>query len=126
MMIYDVKLDFTRKAQLVARGDLSDTPPTLTYSSVVSRESVYIAFVIAALNALDLTIFDVGNAYLNASTTEKLYCFSGKGFGPEEEGSMMIIRRELYGLKSSGAAYRSHFATILLEIGFSSCKADPD
>jgi hypothetical protein len=87
MMIFDVKMDFTRKARLVARGDLTETPPTLTYSSVVSRESVRIAFVIAALNDLEVLMFDVGNAYLNALTTEKLYCYAGKESGADEEGS---------------------------------------
>jgi hypothetical protein len=67
MMIFDVKMDFSRKARLVARGDMTDTPPTLTYSSVVSRESVQIAFLVAALNDLELIMFDVGNAYLNAA-----------------------------------------------------------
>jgi hypothetical protein len=38
----------------------------------------------------------------------------------------MIITRALYGLKSSGAAYRAHFAITLTEMGFKSCKADPD
>jgi hypothetical protein len=40
MMTFDIKMDFTRKARLVARGDQTSTPPTLIYSSVVSRESV--------------------------------------------------------------------------------------
>lgn len=126
MMVFDIKMDFTRKARLVARGDLTDTPPTLTYSSVVSRESVRIAFLVAALNDIDLLMFDVGNAYLNAATSEKLYTIAGKEFGPDEEGKIMIIRRALYGLKSSGAAYRAHFAATLTELGFTSCKADPD
>jgi hypothetical protein len=56
----------------VARGDLMETPPALTYSSVVMRESTRIAFTIAALNGLNLMLFDVGNANLNALTTEKL------------------------------------------------------
>jgi hypothetical protein len=51
-------------------------------------------------------------------TTEKLYCYAGKEFGPEEEGKLMIIRRALYGLKSSGAAYCAHFANTLMELGF--------
>jgi Reverse transcriptase (RNA-dependent DNA polymerase) len=119
-------MDFTRKSRLVARGDLTDTPLALTCSSVVSRESVPIAFVITALSDLNLIMFDVGNAYLNAQTTEKLYCYAGKEFGAEEEGSMMIIKWALYRLKSSWAAYRAHFATTLMEIGFHACKADPD
>ena len=126
MMIFDIKMDFTRKARLVARGDMTAPPSTLTYSSVVSRESIRIAFLIAALNDLDVLMFDVGNAYLNASTTEKLYTIAGKEFGSEDEGKIMIISRALYGLKSSGAAYRAHFATTLIEMGFTSCMADPD
>jgi hypothetical protein len=59
MMIFDVKMDFTRKARLVAWGDLTDTPSTLTYSSVVTRESVRIAFMVAALNELDIMLFEL-------------------------------------------------------------------
>ena len=66
MMVFDIKMDFTRKARLVARGDQTKTPSTLIYSSVVSRESVRIAFLIASLNDLDMKMFDIGNAYLNA------------------------------------------------------------
>ena len=125
MMIFDIKLDFTRKARLVARGDLTEAPITLTYSSVVSRESVRIAFLLAALNEIDVSMFDIGNAYLTAPTTEKLYTYAGPEFG-EDEGKLCIIVRALYGLKSSGAAYRNHFAETLLQLGFESCYADAD
>jgi hypothetical protein len=49
-MIFDIKMDFTKKASLVAGGHRTDPPTSLTYLSVVSRESVRIAFTIAALN----------------------------------------------------------------------------
>jgi hypothetical protein len=103
MMIFYIKMDFIRKASLLTRGDLTDTPPALTYSSVVSRESVHIArwdltdtppaltysivvsresvhiaFLMAELNDLEVLMFDVGNAYLNVNTTKKLYLYSGK------------------------------------------------
>ncbi len=43
-MIFDVKMkDFRWKAQLVAGGHMTDVPPTITYASVVSRETVRIA-----------------------------------------------------------------------------------
>ena len=72
-MIFDVKMDFTRKARLVGGGHLTDEPSSLTYSSVVSRDSVRIAFTIAALNDLDVLTADVGNAYLCAKPREKYY-----------------------------------------------------
>jgi hypothetical protein len=34
-----------------------------------------------ALNGLDVMMFNVGNAYLNASTTKKLYTVACKEFG---------------------------------------------
>jgi hypothetical protein len=39
-MIFDVKMDFTRKARFVAGGHMTDAPVNLTYSSIVSRDSV--------------------------------------------------------------------------------------
>jgi hypothetical protein len=124
-MIFDLKMDFTRKARLVAGGHVTDAPTTITYSSVVSRDSVRICFLIAALNDLDIWMSDVGNAYLNAQPREKVYTIAGVEFG-EEEGHTMLIVRALYGLKSSGAAWRSHFANSLRDLGFLSNQADPD
>ena len=64
-MIFDVKMDLTRKARFVAGGHMTETPTSITYSSVVSRDSVQIAFLIAALNDIEIMACDVGNAYLN-------------------------------------------------------------
>jgi hypothetical protein len=63
-MVFDIKIDFMRKAHLVAGGHLTQVPSHLTYSSVVSRESVQIMFLIAALNDLQVLSADIGNAYL--------------------------------------------------------------
>lgn len=67
--------------------------------SVVSRDSVRIAFLVAALNDLKILTSDIGKAYLNAHTTEKVYTITGMDFG-EETGRIAIIVRALYGLKS--------------------------
>ncbi len=124
-MIFDIKMDLTRKARLVAGGHRTDPPTSLTYSSVVSRDSVCIAFLIAALNDLQVLAADIGNAYLNAPTQEKVYSTAGEEFG-SHAGETIIIVRALYGLKSSGAAWRSHLAMSLSSLGFTSCLADPD
>lgn len=125
MMVFDIKLDFTRKARMCARGDQTAPPTTMTYASVVSRDSVRLAFLVAAINGLDVIMFDVGNAYLNAETSERLYTIAGTEFG-EHKGKLLIIRKALYGLKSSGAAYRRHFADSLTQMGFKACYADND
>ena len=70
-MIFDIKMHgLVRKAILVARGHMTDAPTSITYSSVVSRDSVRIAFLYAALNDLNIMAADIGNAYLNAPCRE--------------------------------------------------------
>ena len=71
--VFDVKMDFTRKMQLVAGGHKTEALKTLTYSSIMSRDSMHIAFLLAALNDVDILSADIGNAYLNAPTREKVY-----------------------------------------------------
>jgi len=55
-MIFDIKMgeNFRWKARVVADGHSTETPAALTYSSVVSRDSVRIALTIAALNDLSV------------------------------------------------------------------------
>jgi Reverse transcriptase (RNA-dependent DNA polymerase) len=124
-MVFDIKMDFTHKARLVAGGHVTDPPSSITYSSVVSRESVRIAFVIAALNDLEIMAADIGNAYLNAYTSEKVFTITGPEFG-DESNRVAILVRALYGLKSSGAAWHACFAQSLFDLGFVSCQSDPD
>ena len=50
-MIFDVKMeDFRRKTKLVAIENMTKTPKCQTYSSVVSREAVFLALTIAVLS----------------------------------------------------------------------------
>jgi hypothetical protein len=71
-MVFDVEMDFTRKARFVAGGHVTETPASTTYASVVSRESIRIAFLIAALNDLDILTADIQGAYLNAPCREQV------------------------------------------------------
>lgn len=125
-MIFDVKIEgLIRKARFVAGGHMTDAPESITYSSVVSRDSVRIAFLYAALNGLSLWAADVTNAYLNAKAREKIYCIAGPEFG-SNSGKIVVIEMALYGLKSSGAAWREHLATNLINLNFKNTIADPD
>ncbi len=126
-MVFDIKMDgdLTCKARFVAGRHTTDVPDSTTYSSVVSRESVRIAFLIAALNDLQIFAADVRNTYLNAPCHEKIWTRTGKEFG-SNEGSVMIIVHALYGLKTSGAAWQATFAQKLVEMGYALTKADPD
>ena len=126
-IIFDIKLgeNFRRKARLVADGHKTDPPSSVTYSSVVSRDSVRICLLIAALNDLDLQSADIENAYLLAKCREKICIIAGPEFG-DMEGKTLIINKALYGLKSSGASFRAFLAERLDDMGFKSSMADPD
>ncbi len=95
-LISDVKTNLTRKVRLVADGHLTDP-------SVVSRESARLAFMLAALNDLDVRAADIENTYLNAKCKEKVHTVCGPEFGTMK-GKRARIARALYGLKSSASA----------------------
>jgi hypothetical protein len=96
-MMYDIKMDLTRKARLVANGNETNPPKESVYSSIVSWDSERIALLIAALNDLDIVSADIQNAYLNAPTKEKIYTIAGPEFGADNVGRPVLIVRALYG-----------------------------
>ena len=124
-MVFDIKMDLTRKARLVAGGHTTDAPSSLTYSSVVSRDSIRVAFLIAALNKLNVLACDIGNAYLNAPCREKIWFLGGPEVGKEFQGRVCVMVRALYGLKSSGASWRATLMATLYDMGFRDTMADP-
>lgn len=127
-LIFDVKMgeNFRRKARFVAGGHTTETPDSLiTYSSVVSRDSVRIALTIAGLNGLKVMACDIQNAYLTADCREKIWTVAGPEFG-SEAGTIFLVKKALYGLKSAGAAFRSLLADTLADTGYKPTKGDPD
>ena len=109
-------MDFTHKARLVAGGHTTEVTEISNYSSVVSRESVRIAMVIAALNELKLETGDIQNAYLTASCLEKIYTICGPEFSLDLQGRQTVIVRVIYGLRSLGKAFQSHFSAGIKEL----------
>ena len=126
MTVFDVKMDLTRKARICARGDQTDPPLSVTYASVVTRESIRIGFMLAALNGLKILSADIAGAYLNAPCAEKIYTVLGPEFG-DLQGRTAIVVKALYGLKSSGFSWRSTLAkTLREELEFEQCQGDMD
>ena len=118
-------MDFSRKCRMVANGATTETPESLTYSSVVSSDSVRLAFLVMELNELYVMTCNVGNAYLIASCREKIWFVDGPEYG-EKKGKVLLVVRALYGLKSSGTSWRAMFADTLLAMNFIPNQADPD
>ncbi len=79
----------------------------------------------AALNDLNVKVGDVLNAYITAPISEKVWRVLEPEFGIDTTKSAIIVRA-LYGLKSAGAAFCAHLASFMHQMGYTSCKADPD
>jgi Reverse transcriptase (RNA-dependent DNA polymerase) len=124
--VFDVKMTLECKARYVTSGHQMEPSKDITFASVVLRDSIWVAFLVAALNDLEILSADISGAHLNAPCGEKVYTIAGKEFGPHREGRPVVIKCTLYGLQSSGKAWRDHMAATLRDYGYSSCKADPD
>jgi hypothetical protein len=126
-LVFDIKLgeNFRRKARYCADGHTTTTPASVTYSTIVSRDSVWIILTIAALNGLEVLGADVQNAFLMTLCKEKVWLQVSTEFGAEQ-GKNLLVVRALYGLKSASASFRAYMAKKLDEMGFKSSVADPD
>ena len=88
-------------------------------------QGIQLATFIAELNDLELWGTDIGNAYLESYTTEKVCFIAGNEFG-EQAGHLMIIEKALYGLKSRGKCWHDKLFEVLDDMGFTPSKAEPD
>ena len=92
---------------------------------MVSRDSVRICLLIAALNDLEVLGADIQNAYLTAPNREKCWTWAGPKFG-SDQGKPYLVVWALYGLTGAGASLRALLADKLDRMGFKSSEADPE
>ena len=120
--VFAVKHNGQHKAQCVAGGHLTPPPVKSVYSGVVSMRDLRIVVFLLELNDLEVYGADVGNAYLKATTKEKVCFKAGPEFG-DLKGHTMIILKALYGLKTSGKRWYEELADVLRKMGFKPTKA---
>jgi hypothetical protein len=125
-LIFDVKQDLRRKARMVAGGHLVDALEHDLYSSCVKPISVKLLHVIAHKQSLEQLCGDVANAFPNAVTNERVWARAGPEFGSDLEGMVVIIRKALYGLKSSSERWHAHLADTLRTLDFEPTRFDVD
>ena len=58
--------DFKGKARFDADGQNTQSPSSVTYSTVVSKDAVRICLTISVLNDIDILAAGIKNAYLSA------------------------------------------------------------
>ena len=113
-----VKHDEKFRARLVADGHLTKEP-------VVSLRSLRMVVFLSQLNDFEIWGADVGNAYLEAYTDQKLCIIVGPEF-KELQGHLLIMIKTLHGTRSGGARWHDRLFDILQELKFKPSKADPD
>ena len=117
---------FTPKARLESNGHETEYIAKCgTYSSVVSKDSVRIAFLYTALKDLDILSCNISNAYLEAPCGEKLWTVGGKEFG-SLAGAPIRINQSFYGIKSTGNSCHKALSTTLASMNFEPRRAEPD
>jgi hypothetical protein len=119
-MIYTIKPDLCQKSCLVIGGLRIKADDHSGYGSIVQITSIHFLSAIAKAQGLQFLTGDIGNAYLYASTREKMYFECGTEFGPELNGRIAIE------FKSSGNCWLAHFAKTLFSMGFELTHFDPD
>ena len=124
-MVHDIKASGRHKSRFVAGGHRTSTPTDATYSGVVSLQGIRLVTFIAELNDLEIWGTDIGNAYLESYTSEKVAFIAGPEFG-KYAGHTCIIQKALYGLKSSGKCWHDRLHDVLRDMGFFPSKAEED
>jgi hypothetical protein len=71
------------------------------------------------------SIEDIGNAYLTAMIGELVYIIAGPEFG-SQEGHTMVIRKALYGLRTSCTRFHEKLANTFHDFKFKPSYTDLD
>eukprot|EP00957_Ditylum_brightwellii_P078966 6005207-Ditylum_brightwellii.AAC.1 len=88
------------------------------YSSTVKGISVKLLHAIAHSETLDVLCGDIGNAYVNIYTTEKVYAKAGLEFEEKNVGKIIVIQKLLYGLATLCARFHDHLVDTLRSMDF--------
>ena len=123
-LVFACKHNGHHRARLVAGGHLTPDPIGSISSGVVSTRSLRLSIFLAKLNNMKVWAADIGSAYLEATTKEKLYIVAGPELEELQE-HILVIHKALYELKSSGLRWSQRTNDIMLQLNFRPCKADP-
>ena len=113
--------DFRWKTQLVAKGNMTKAPANIMNTTVVSRETLKIALIIATLYNCEFKCGDILNTYIQAPVTEKAWTILDPEIGKDTSDCLSIIWPQLL-----GAAVRSHHTRCMEFIRYKCCKAGLD
>ena len=115
--MFNINIDGRHKSRVVADGHLTTILSESVYSGVVSLRGLRMCVFIGELDDIVPWATDIGNAYLEAETSEIVCIRAGPEFG-ELEGHLLFIFKALYGLRLSGELFMQLLQECLRELGF--------
>ncbi|KAF7573874.1 hypothetical protein PtrM4_036480 [Pyrenophora tritici-repentis] len=129
MWVYTYKLDkhhrlIKCKARLVVRGDQQRNITSQdTYAATLAGRSFRMLMAIAAKYDLELKQYDVTNAFVHAAIDREIYMRMPKGY--QKPGTLLKVRKALYGLRISPLLWQKEFTPTLASIGFQQIPQEP-
>ena len=106
------------KARLVVRGDQQQDVEGDTYAATLASKAFRAIMATAARHDLELTQFDVTNAFVNAPLPETTEIYMRQPPGHRHGGSVLRLQKALYGLKQSPRLWQKHLSGAMAECGF--------
>ena len=83
-LVFAVKHDGRHKSRFVSRGDMTAVPTDSVYAGVVSFRGLRLCIFLGELNNMEAYATDIGSAYLEATTQEKVCIKAGPEFGSKQ------------------------------------------
>jgi hypothetical protein len=130
--VYDIKRNDKNeiilfKARLVAHGfkQIEGVDYVKTFSSTAQMRSFRMILVLACAYDLELTQYDISNAFLNGELEEEIYMDFPPGYPGENPEECLKLNKGLYGLKQASRIWNKRLVGELNKAGLEVCKTEP-
>jgi hypothetical protein len=130
--VYDIKRNGENqiilfKARLVAHGfkQIEGIDYVKTFSSTAQMRSFRMILMLACAYDLELTQYDISNAFLNGELEEEIYMDFPPGYPGKNPDECLKLNKGLYGLKQASRIWNKRLVGELNTAGLEVCKTEP-
>jgi len=129
--VYDIKRNKDGsiekfKARLVVHGykQVAGIDFNKTFSSTTQIRTFRLILALATELDLDITQYDVSNAFLNGFLEEPVFMEYPPGYKPEEKDRVVKLIKALYGLKQASRVWQETLYACLKQLDLIPCKSE--
>jgi hypothetical protein len=130
--VYDIKRDNDNnitlfKARLVVHGfkQVEGVDFVKTFSSTAQMRSFRVIIMLAIAYDMELTQYDISNAFLNGELDEEIFMEFPPGYPGENENECLKLNKGLYGLRQASRIWSKRLTSELNKAGLKVCKTEP-